>query len=61
MAKKPVVLVGSLTVDNFAVLAEEIAKPVATYQNGIPATIIGPPTSGDRVLNEFWRDVLGGE
>ena len=20
-----------------------------------------PPTSGDRVLNEFWRDALGGE
>ncbi|MCL4193977.1 MAG: hypothetical protein KJZ87_19725, partial [Thermoguttaceae bacterium] len=24
-------------------------------------TIIGPPTSGTRVLNEFWRDALGGE
>jgi len=24
-------------------------------------TIIGPPTRGDRVLNEFWRDSLGGE
>ena len=50
-----------LTADNFAILAEEIAKRVASYQNGSPTTIIGPPTSGDRVANEFWRDALGGE
>ncbi|HRZ34788.1 MAG TPA: hypothetical protein P5534_00310 [Candidatus Paceibacterota bacterium] len=50
-----------LTADNFTVLAEEIAKRVAAYQNGNPTTIIGPPTSGARVLNEFWRDALGGE
>ena len=46
---------------NFAILAEEIAKRVATHQNGSPTTIIGPPTSGTRVLNEFWRDAMGGE
>ncbi|MBK9137389.1 MAG: hypothetical protein IPM17_01255 [Verrucomicrobia bacterium] len=51
----------ALVQSNFAILAEEIAKRVATYQNGSPATIIGPPTSGSRVLNEFWRDALGGE
>lgn len=50
-----------LTADNFTILAEEIAKRVATYQSGTPTTIIGPPTSGARVLNEFWRDALGGE
>ena len=50
-----------LTADNFTILAEEIAKRVATYQNGNPTTVIGPPVSGTRVLNEFWRDVLGGE
>ncbi|MCZ7640425.1 MAG: hypothetical protein M5U12_32845 [Verrucomicrobia bacterium] len=50
-----------LTADNFILLAEEIAKRVATYQNGSPTTIIGPPTSGARVLAEFWRDALGGE
>jgi hypothetical protein len=50
-----------LTNDNFEVLAEEIAKRVATYQNGSPTTVIGPPTSGTRVLNEFWRDAQGGE
>jgi hypothetical protein len=50
-----------LTADNFTILAGEIAKRVATYQNGNPTTVIGPPTSGTRVLNEFWRDALGGE
>ena len=34
---------------------------LATHQNGSPTTIIGPPTSGARVLTEFWRDALGGE
>jgi len=47
--------------DNFAVLAEEIAKRATTYQNGSPTTVIGPPASGTRVLAEFWRDGLGGE
>ena len=50
-----------LTADNFTILAEEIAKRVATYQTGSPTSIIGPPTAGTRVLNEFWRDTLGGE
>jgi hypothetical protein len=50
-----------LTNDNFTILAERIAKPVATYQNGNPTTSIGPPTSGSRILNECWRDALGGE
>lgn len=49
-----------MTADNFTILAEEIAKRVATYQNGSPTAIIGPPTSGARVLNEFWRDALCG-
>ncbi|HOB98840.1 MAG TPA: hypothetical protein PKM43_08870 [Verrucomicrobiota bacterium] len=46
---------------NSTILAEEIAKRVATYQNGSPTTGIGPPTSGTRALAEFWRDALGGE
>ena len=50
-----------LTADNFTLLAEEIAKRVATYQNGSPTAIIGPPTSDARVLNESWRDPPGGE
>jgi hypothetical protein len=51
----------ALTADNFEVLAAELAKREPTYQNGSPTTVIGPPTSGARVLNEFWRDALGGE
>jgi hypothetical protein len=51
----------SLVQTNFTILAEEVGKRVATYSNGSPTTIIGPPTSGSRVLNEFWRDALGGE
>ena len=47
--------------NDFELLAEEIAKREGTYQNGRPTTIIGPPTSGCRVVNEFWRDALGGE
>ncbi|MBE7502183.1 MAG: hypothetical protein HS113_18165 [Verrucomicrobiales bacterium] len=50
-----------LTADNFTILAGEISKRLATYQNGSPTSIIGPPTSGARVLHEFWRDALGGE
>ncbi|HNQ89284.1 MAG TPA: hypothetical protein PKM73_11760 [Verrucomicrobiota bacterium] len=41
--------------------AEEIGLRLATYQNGAPTTIIGPPTAGTFALAEFWRDALGGE
>lgn len=50
-----------LASDNFTILAEEIAKRVPTYQSGVPNTVIGPPTTGARVENEFWRDSLGAE
>jgi len=50
-----------LTADNFSILAEESVKRLATYQNGSPTMIIGPPTNGTHVLAEFWRDALGGE
>jgi len=46
---------------NFAILAEELAPRLASYQNGTPTTIIGPPTAGTFALAEFWRDALGGE
>ncbi|HNU52887.1 MAG TPA: hypothetical protein PKJ98_18495 [Verrucomicrobiota bacterium] len=35
-----------VTADNFAILAEEIGLRLASYQNGSPTTIIGPPTAG---------------
>jgi len=28
--------------------------------SGVPTTTIGPPTTGSRVLNELWKDALGG-
>jgi|GEM_PF-4265056 len=30
---------------NFAILAEEIGLRLASYQNGSPTTIIGPPST----------------
>jgi hypothetical protein len=49
--------------DYFAALRQhaELAKREPTYANGSPTTVIGPPTTGTRVLREFWRDALGGE
>jgi hypothetical protein len=50
----------TLVADNFEVLSEELFKVTPTYQNGVPNTVIGPPTSGERVLGELWKDSLGG-
>ena len=50
-----------LTQSTFVVLAEEVGNRAAVCANGSPTTIIGPPNSGSRVLNEFWRDALVGE
>jgi hypothetical protein len=49
----------TLVADNFEVLSEELFKVTPTYQNGAPNTLIGPPTSGERVLGELWKDSLG--
>jgi hypothetical protein len=51
----------TLTAANFEVIAVELAKREPTYPYGSPTTVTGPPTAGARVLNEFWRDALGGE
>ena len=50
----------TLVQHNFQVLSEELFKVTPTYQNGAPNTVIGPPTSGERVLGELWKDSLGG-
>ena len=50
----------TLVADNFEILSEELFKATPTYQNGAPNTVIGPPTSGERVLGELWKDSLGG-
>jgi hypothetical protein len=49
----------TLTQDNFEILTEELFKVTPTYENGSPNTIIGPPTAGNRVLGELWKDSLG--
>jgi hypothetical protein len=49
----------TLVADNFEILSEELFKVTPTYQNGVPNAIIGPPTSGERVLGELWKDRLG--
>jgi hypothetical protein len=50
----------TLVADNFEILSEELFKVTPTYQNGTPNALIGPPTSGERVLGELWKDSLGG-
>ena len=45
---------------NFEILSEELFKLTPTFQNGVPNAVVGPPTSGARVLDELWRDSLGG-
>ena len=50
----------TLVQDNFEILTEELFKLTPTFQNGVPNTLVGPPTSGARVLDELWRDSLGG-
>jgi len=49
----------ALTETNFEILSAELFKREATYQNGSPNTVVGPPTSGDHVLAEAWKDSLG--
>lgn len=51
----------ALVADNFEILAAEIAKREPTYVSGSPTTAVGAPTTGARLLNEFFRDSLRGE
>jgi hypothetical protein len=50
----------ALTQTNFEILTAEVFKQEPTYVSGVPTTTIGPPTTGSHVLNEIWRDALGG-
>jgi len=47
----------TLTEQNLAILTRKIYKLKPTYQNGVANTTVGPPTTGDHVLNELWVDV----
>jgi len=51
-----------LILDSSLLIADEREGfDLSGWLHGSPTTIIGPPTAGARVLNEFWRDALGGE
>jgi len=50
----------ALTETNFEILTAEVFKHEPTYVSGVPTTTVGPPTSGAHVLDEVWKDALGG-
>jgi hypothetical protein len=50
----------ALTETNFEILTAEVFKQAPTYVSGVPTTTVGPPTSGAHVLDEVWKDALGG-
>ena len=50
----------ALTQTNFEILTAEVFKQDPTYVSGVPTATVGPPTSGTHVLNEVWKDALGG-
>jgi hypothetical protein len=50
----------ALTETNFEILTAEVFKQEPTYVSGVPTITIGPPTTGSHVLNEIWKDALGG-
>ncbi len=50
----------ALTETNFEIVTAEVFKHEPTYVNGVPTTTIGPPATGAHVLDEIWKDALGG-
>jgi hypothetical protein len=50
----------ALTETNFEILTAEVFKQEPTYVSGVPTTTVGPPATGSHVLDETWKDALGG-
>jgi hypothetical protein len=50
----------ALTETNFEILTSEVFKHEPTYVSGVPTSTIGPPTTGSHVVDEIWKDALGG-
>ena len=50
----------ALTETNFEILTSEVFKQEPTYVAGVPTISVGPPATGTHVLNELWKDALGG-
>jgi len=46
----------ALSQQNWVIASEELFRRVPTYQNGVPNTVTGPPTSGAWNVGDFWRD-----
>lgn len=46
----------SVCQQNFESLTRDLYKHSPTKQSGTATALIGPPTSGDRVLDELWKD-----
>jgi hypothetical protein len=51
----------ALSQQNWVIASEELFRRVPTYQNGIPNTLNGPPTSRAWNVGDFWRDQNGAE
>lgn len=50
-----------LTNANWTIATKKIFRRVATYQNGVPNAVTGPPTAGEWNVGDFWRDQNGAE
>jgi hypothetical protein len=50
----------ALTQTNFEILTSEVCKHEPTYVAGVPTTTVGPPTTGSHIIDEIWKDALGG-
>lgn len=51
----------ALSQQNWVIVSEELFRRLATYQNGAPNILNGPPTSGTWGVGDFWRDQRGAE
>ncbi len=51
----------ALSQQNWGIVSEEVFRRLATYQNGTPNTLNGPPTAGTWAVGDFWRDQKGAE
>lgn len=50
----------ALTETNLEILTAEVFKQEPSYVSGVPTAAVGPPATGSHVLDEIWKDALGG-
>lgn len=46
----------SVAQENFEIITRETFAATPTFESGVATVLIGPPTSGAHVLDEFWKD-----